>query len=336
VAPVPPRAVPLAAAIGRVLAREVRAPGPVPAGAVALREGWAVDAAATLGASPYGPVPLPAAPRWLRAGEALPAGTDALLGAFDLEESPIPQALQAVAPGDGIRRAGEDFLTGDTLARAGRRLRAQDLPGLLACGIAQVAARAPGVTLLDAGTGLGPVLAALVAAEGGDAAVRDFAPEALAGAAGDAVIVLGGLGESAEDPAPRALAAAGRLLAHGLAARPGLATAIGRLGPRPVLLLPDGAADALAGWWLLGRPLLRHLAGVAARAPGTARLTRKVASAIGLADLVPLAFPEPGLAEPLAVGALPLGVLARAEALLVVPPGAEGYEAGSTIPFDPL
>jgi molybdopterin biosynthesis enzyme len=103
-----------------------------------------------------------------------------------------------------------------------------------------------------------------------------------------------------------------------------------------VLLLPDRAEDALAAWWLLGRPLLRHLAGAAASPPREARLARKVASAIGLAELVPLRFTEPGVVQPLAVGALPLGILATADALLVVPPGAEGYEAGSMIACDAL
>jgi molybdopterin biosynthesis enzyme len=336
VLPVAAQRLPPATALGRVLAEDLRASAPSPARDIALREGWAVSAAATLGASPYGPIPLPEAPVLLRAGEALPPGTDALLGAFDVEEHPFPQALQAVAPGENTRRAGEDFPSFAKIAQSGERLRAPHLPVLLAAGIADVALRVPRVTLLDCGTGLGPMLVALATAEGAEIACRDAAPDALREAEGDAILVVGRIGESSEDPAPHALADAGTLMAHGLAARPGMATAIGRIGATPVLLLPDRAEDALAAWWLLGRPLLRHLAGAAAPPLREARLARKVASTIGLAEIVPLRFAEPGMVEPLSVGALPLGILPQAEALLVVPPGAEGYEAGSMIACEAL
>ncbi|WP_137179772.1 molybdopterin-binding protein [Roseomonas sp. AR75] len=336
VVPVAPQHLPLADAVGRVLAGDLRSARPIPAQAIALREGWAVAAEATLGASPYAPMPLPGAPAQLRAGDPLPPGTDALLGPFDLDQDPLPQALQAVAPGENIRRAGEDLAPSDLLLRSGEALRALHLPGLLACGIAQVALRAPRIAVLDSETGLGVMLAALAVAEGADVMSRRAGADTLRDGTEDAILMIGGIGESSDDPAPRALAAAGTLLAHGVAARPGLAAGIGRIGATPVLLLPGRAEDALAAWWLLGRPLLRLLAGAVPPPPRQARLARKVASSIGLAEFVPLRFPEPGLAEPLAVGALPLGVLARAEALLVVPPDSEGYEAGSAIACEDL
>jgi molybdopterin biosynthesis enzyme len=337
VAPAMPRRVPVAAALGRVLAEDLRASAPVPMQDIARHEGWAVAAADTLGASPYAPVPLAQPPRLLRSGDPLPPGTDALLGPFDIEEGPLPQALHAAAPGEGIRRAGEDLGASADLARAGHRLRPQDLPALLACGFTQLALRIPRVALLDAGTGLGPMLAALATAEGADTVLHAMHPDALAASAGcDAMLLLGGIDEAADDPAPRAIAKVGTLLARGLAARPGRATAIGRLRTTPVLLLPGRAEDALAAWLLLGRPLLRHLAGAALLPGAQARLTRKVASTIGLAELVPLRCPEAGVAEPLAVGALPLGALRQADAILVVPPAAEGYEAGSMIACESL
>jgi molybdopterin biosynthesis enzyme len=105
---------------------------------------------------------------------------------------------------------------------------------------------------------------------------------------------------------------------------------------RPVLLLPGRAEDALAAWILLARPLLDALAGAVPAAPLRLRLTRKVPSTVGLAELVPLRLGEDGGAEPLAVGALPLGALSAAGALHVVPPGSEGYEAGTEITALPL
>jgi molybdopterin biosynthesis enzyme len=49
-----------------------------------------------------------------------------------------------------------------------------------------------------------------------------------------------------------------------------------------------------------------------------------------LAEIVPVRLAG-GVAEPLAVGAVPLAALAAADALLIVPPGAEGHDAGAEV-----
>jgi molybdopterin biosynthesis enzyme len=103
-----------------------------------------------------------------------------------------------------------------------------------------------------------------------------------------------------------------------------------------VLLLPGRPEDAVAAWMLLGRPLLARLAGERAPPPLRARLARKVASSVGIAEIVPVRLTEAGLAEPLATGALPLAALSAAAALLLVPPGAEGHEAGAAVELLPL
>ena len=115
-----------------------------------------------------------------------------------------------------------------------------------------------------------------------------------------------------------------------------MAAGLGTPGGRPALLLPARAEEALAGWYLLGRPALRHLAGAPPPAPIRARLARKLASTVGLLEIVPVRLLAPDLAEPLAVGALPAGLLAAADALLLVPPGVEGYEAGNAVDLQPL
>ncbi|WP_203074774.1 molybdopterin-binding domain-containing protein [Falsiroseomonas ponticola] len=311
-APVAPCHRPPAAALGRVLAAAVVAPGPVPARAIALRPGWAVAAAETEGASPFSPVPLPGSPALLAAGDALPPGMDAVLDPFDAEAAgPLVMALQPVAPGDGVRAAGADVAPGQVIRAAGERLGPRDLPALAALGVGQVALRIPRLLLRHADPAVAALLAGWARAEGADC---DDGPP-------DLVLT--------DDPAMEAAQA-------GLGARPGLAAGIGRAGGVPALLLPRLAEDAVAAWVLLGLPALRCLAGAAAPAPLRLRLSAKVASAVGMAELVPLALDGAGGAVPLAVGALPLGALARAGALLVVPPQAEGYEAGAVIEALPL
>jgi len=155
-APVAARAMPLAQAIGHVLAAPLRAAAAVPPRATALREGWAVAAAATEGAGPYAPAALPGL-AWVVPGEALPPGTDAVLPAFARDGALV---LEAVAPGEGVRPAGEDAAAGAVLRRAGHRLGPLDLL-LATAGVGAVSVRVPRVALRGMAG-----LAALLRAEG--------------------------------------------------------------------------------------------------------------------------------------------------------------------------
>jgi molybdopterin molybdotransferase len=288
--PVPPRSLPLAAAIGRVLAAPLHAAFPVPPAATATREGWAVAAALTEGAGPYVPVPLPALP-WVAAGAPLPPGTDAVLPPFAHDGDMV---LDPVAPGEGVTQPGEAAAAGGLLRPAGHLLRPVDLV-LAEAGIATAAVRIPRITLHGC-----DALTALVLAEGAELVAEDA----------DLLLTAG-------QPAEH-------LLCPGIAARPGEATAIGIIGGRPALLLPAPAQDRLAAWWLLGRPAVRALAGRTPPPPRKLVLARKVASPVGFTEVVPLGA-APG-------GMVPLtGALAMAEALLIVPPGLEGYESGAMI-----
>jgi molybdopterin biosynthesis enzyme len=181
--------------------------------------------------------------------------------------------------------------------------------------MAEVAVRVPRIGWMGEDP-LRPIFAALVAAEGVEWSNGDP----------DLVLLAGD---------PEALGP-GALILHGLGARPGMAAGVGLLGSTPVLLLSGRAEEALAAWYLLGRPALRHLAGAAPPVPIQARLARKLASTIGLLEIVPVRLIAPDLAEPLAIGALPAGLLAAADALLLVPPGVEGYEAGNAVALQPL
>lgn len=344
--PVEPSCRALHAAVGCTLAQDLVTPGPIPAAAAATRDGWAVMAASTAGASPYAPVPLPAA-SWVEAGDPLPAGADAVLEPFDVEGAP-PSALRDAAAGEGMRAQGEDAAGGWTWRRHGDRLRATDLPLLTAGGAATVLVRRPVVSILPLGDEflagpdretLGRFVACLVEDEG--AAPRTLTPAGddpglvaaglRDGAHGaDLVLTLGGTGAGRGDQAAAGLAAAGQLLLHGLGAVPGRTAGFGVVEGCPVIMLPGRVEDAFAAWLLLARPLLRRLCAAPDPPPRRVRLARKITSMVGLAEIVLLRrVPgEPELAEPLATGSLPLAAFAQADAVLIVPHGSEGYERG--------
>ena len=369
--PVAALRVPVQHAIGRVLAETLLAASPVPDLPTAAWDGWAALASQTQGSGPFTPASLYPAPQWVRSGQPLPAGTDTVLRPWAVEEqaslvqASLVQAnlvqanlVQATGPataGDGVRAPGDDIPPGMHLCAAGHRLPPSCLPALYASGITEAAIRAPKVALLScspahgSGPGLQDYLAALIAAEGAEpfpgppvppqaSAIADAI--AIAGTinamACDLLLILGGTGHDSADQAAAGLAAAGRVLVHGIGARPGATAGFGLRGATPVILVPGRWEDAVAAWLLLARPALRHLAAAALPPPSLARLSRKVSSTVGLLDLVPLRHLGPGLVEPLDVGAVPPGVLAQTDAILLVPACSEGYDAGAEVRLETL
>lgn len=347
--PVPPASRPAHASVGCRLAADLVTPTPIPAVATAIRDGWAVRAADTAGASPYSPAPLPAA-SWVEAGAPLPDGADAVLPAFDVSDGQHLAALRDAVAGEGLRAAGEDAPPNWAWRRAGDRLRAFDLPLLAAAGMVAVSVRRPTVALLPIGgeivgdparDTLGSFLSRLIEGEG--AGARTVPPVAddpaaiadrLRGAAqeADLVLTLGGTGEGKADQTSAGLALAGQLALHGLGARPGSTAGFGAAEGCPVVMLPGHAEDALAAWILLARPALRRLSAARDDPPRRVRLAGKIASAVGMAEVVLLRrCGEPDMMAPLATGSLPLASFVQADAVLVVPGSSEGYERGASV-----
>jgi len=120
------------------------------------------------------------------------------------------------------------------------------------------------------------------------------------------------------------------VIAHGVALQPGRTSAVGRIGKTPVIALPGAPDQALAAWWALALPVLDRLSGLGPRQPVTLPLQRKIASSVGIAEIVLLERNE-GAWMPLAVGDFSLETIARADAWLAVPGGLEGFAAGAPV-----
>jgi molybdopterin molybdotransferase len=153
----------------------------------------------------------------------------------------------------------------------------------------------------------------------------------------DAIVAVGGTGSGRNDASVRTLARAGRLTVHGIALTPGETAALGFVNQRPVLLLPGRLDAALSVWLVVGRCMLECL--TAAKADGhepgvLLTLARKVASTVGLAELVPVRR-HADRAEPQATKYLPLSALARSDGWILVPAESEGYAAGAQVQVRP-
>lgn len=350
---VAPLRLPVAQACGRVAAAPVGAPADVPERALALREGWAVLAQETLGASSYAPSFATTPPSRVRAGDPLPADTDAVLPLPFVDAAAFPcEIYGSVAPSDGARARGADLAEGAILVDAGEVLRPEQVALLQLAGLTEIEVRVPSVTVLSLGHTDSPnpavsYIAAAAEREGAASRVESVAADDAAAVArclsaqeADLVLVLGDSG--CAGIIFRALSAAGQVLAHGLAVRPGETMGCGVLaraaGPRkiPVVLGPERLECVLAAWLLLARPCLDRLAGRKPREPvACSALARKIVSAPGMSDLVLLRRAADGdgaqIWEPLATGDIPWSAILGAEAWLLVPAESEGFPARQKI-----
>jgi molybdopterin molybdotransferase len=342
VVPVAPRRAGLAEAWGAVLAQDVQPPQ-CPPRPIALRDGFAVASAEIADAGPYAPMPLGLTACRIDAGGALPSGTDAVapLDAIALRGSHA-EAIAAVAPGEGVLAVGGDAAPATALRRAGERLRGVDLAVIAAAGIAELTVRAPRLVLARASGARTAMLdAAQVTlsrcATSAGCVVRSASSlaQALADNQCDAVIGIGGTGSGRRDDAVRELARCGQVEVHGMAIAPGETAALGFLGERPALLVPGRLDAALAVWLLVGRYLAAKLAaGCVDEEAMPARLRRKVASTIGLTEVIAVSCTG-GMAEPLGSGYLSLTAIARSDGFFVVPAESEGFAAGTEVAVTP-
>ena len=349
---VPAVHVPVAEAVGRVTAEPVWARRSSPAFDSAGMDGIAVRAAETVGAAETTPVLLPAdAFDVVDTGDPMPTGYDAVVMREHVHRTADGQAelRAAVPPYQHVRTIGEDISATELLLPEGHRLR--PVVAIIPTGdeIRPVGTEPRPGEILDTNS---MMLAAQAREAGCTATVTEIVPddpglitaalrEAAAGA--DLVILIAGSSAGRDDYTARVVAAAGTLAVHGVAVRPGHPVVLGTVAAAP----PDGAGTPVIGapgypvsaaltFDIFAAPVLAALEGAAARErpSTTARLARKLASAIGSDDWVRVRLGRVGgriVATPLPRGAGVLTSLVRADGLLVVPAGVEGHHAGEEV-----
>jgi molybdopterin molybdotransferase len=367
VAPLAAEMVALAHAAGRVLAQDAVATAAMPPADQAAIDGFALRGDETVGASAYNPrsfrlaaadgaVLAPGAARLVSAGDPLPVGADAVVALEHVQPGPSGsgEVIDAVAAGHGIEPRGRHVMPGTTLLEAGRRLHPHDIGLLAAAGITRVPVIGrprvrcflPTVTSVGSGAPLadanGPLLQALIERDGGDAMElrrigRDLAAiaQALRAVEADLVIVAGGTGRGADDQAAAALAEAGELAIHRLALHPGETAGLGRTPAGvPVLLLPGAPAACLWAYELLAGRAVRRRAGRNPALPFRRRemtTARKIVSAIGMTEIVPVRCLSEDRIEPVASAAAGIAAAVRPDGFVVISEGSEGVPAGAVV-----
>lgn len=337
--PVSPVELPLPEAL-RCIAAEMPPLAAHPLRDVAAADGFALRARDLAGTSSYSPLPLSASPIWVEAGDTMPEGCDCVLDCDAVDSSgPMALALAEAVPGQGVRRAGADIAAGGLVVEAGRRVLTRDLLIARAVHIGRLRVRRPRVRIVNVpgGSVTAKFIADSARTAGADvvsidASARDAASIAAAIDAGacDLMLIVGGSGVGRTDTSVMALAACGNVIAHGIALQPGRTAAVGRIRSIPVVVLPGAPDQAFAAWWALAVPALDRLAGRRPRRTLHLPMARKVASPVGIAEIVLLERRQ-GAWVTLASGELSLDAIARAEAWLVVPGSSEGFAAGTGV-----
>jgi len=340
--PVAPLALPLADALGCVAA-DMPPLKALPLSDIATGDGWALRARDLVGASSYSPLPLARPPVWVEAGDAMPQGCDCVIDADLVDQTgALVQVLAEAIPGRGVRRLGGDLAQGSSVIAAGRHIRPLDLLIARAAGSKTLNVRHPRLRVVDIPATSGhsetaELISESTRAAGASVALlkaggRDVASiaKALDIGACDVLVTVGGSGVGRTDAAITALAERGEVLAHGIALQPGRTSAVGRIQKTPVIALPGSPDQALAAWWTLVLPVLDRLSGLWPRQRLTLPLQRKIASTVGIAEIVLLEqIDETWM--PMAVGDMSLEATARADAWLAVPAASEGFAAGTPV-----
>ncbi len=365
VEPLPPETVPLAQAAGRYLAGPVLARAAAPPQTSSAMDGYAVRAGDVAGPAELrvtqtlyagdlpGPPLGPGEAARIFTGAPLPAAADAVIR----EEAArltgeVVHFTQAAAPGENVRRAGEDVPEGGQALSPGTRLGARQLALCAAVAVAEVrAVRRPRVDLVSTGDEVlrgrvpdsnGVALAALLRSLGAEVSRRVVGddPEAVAAALSaavercDAAVTIGGVSVGAKDHVPAALERLqAEIVVHGVPMKPGKPFLFARLRGRPVMGLPGSPSACLVAFEVFARPALLRLAGAARldRRRLSLPLAEPVSGRAGRARFVWAAMEAGGRVRPIGRDAAQVRGPALADALIHLPEGRGELAAGEAV-----
>lgn len=366
-APLPPRRLPLADAIGCVLATPLVSPVAVPPVDRAAMDGYAVRGAgpwrvigAVLAGSGLAEALADGQAYSIVTGAAVPPGTTAVLA----EEQAARRGdglSGSVEPGRHIRRAGEECAPGETLLPACTLVEPQVLGLAATLGLdrltvipkPRVLALVTGDELVHRGhsspgrvrDAIGPMLPTLVARAGAvldDSVVhlpdsREALVAALAAAEAEVILVSGSSASGPADHLRGVLKALGvDLLIDGVACRPGHPQALARFPDgRLVIGLPGNPLAALTAFLTLGVAAIRRLRGERLDSLAVAAVVGGVACHPQNTRLVPVRMTPQGAVPVGHGGSAMLRGAAGADAFAVVDPGPAEAIAARVLPLDP-
>ena len=357
--------IPVHEACGRITAHAVYAAICAPHYAASAMDGIAVHAGDTFGATETTPVRLtPDQYIVVDTGDPVPEGCDAVIMVEDIvrDENGSVTIYTAPAPWQHIRQIGEDICAGEMILASYMEVTPAAIGAMIAGGVMEIRViKKPLVGIIPTGDEIvapcadpqpgdilefnSSIFSAMVQRWGADAKTYPIVPdkfeaihEMVARAADECDIVLLNAGSSAgrEDYSVSVIRALGEVVYHGIAIKPGKPAILGLRGAVPILGVPGYPVSGIIVIEELLKPLIMawlhsNTAPVESR---TATLTRPVVSGLKYQEFVRVRMGVVGdklTASPLSRGAGVVSSFMKADGILEVPQGTEGYEAGEEV-----
>lgn len=277
------------------------------------------------------------------------------------------EIIKAASPWQHVRPVGEDIVASEMIIPAFHKITPVDIGALLSGGILEIAViKKPRVGIIPTGTEIinpeeeiseGKIIdsnsrmfEALVVQYGGQAnrykpLIDDYKliKEAIIKAVeeNDLVVINAGSSAGSEDYSSKIIEELGKVVAHGIAIKPGKPAILGKINNKPVVGLPGYPVSAYFVFEAFVTPLifkyLRHEE--EKRQKVKAILSSRLMSSLKHLEFVRIKLGKIGeklIATPLNRGAGVTMSLVRADGVLKIPKTVEGIEAGEKIEVELL
>ncbi|MGY0374498.1 molybdopterin biosynthesis protein [Clostridium sp. JNZ J1-5] len=277
------------------------------------------------------------------------------------------EIIKAASPWQHVRPVGEDIVASEMIIPAFHKITPVDIGALLSGGILEIAViKKPRVGIIPTGTEIinpeeeiseGKIIdsnsrmfEALVVQYGGQAnrykpIIDDYKliKEAMIKAVeeNDLVVINAGSSAGSEDYSSKIIEELGKVVAHGIAIKPGKPAILGKINNKPVIGLPGYPVSAYFVFDAFVTPLifkyLRHEE--EKRQKVKAILSSRLMSSLKHLEFVRIKLGKIGkklIATPLNRGAGVTMSLVRADGVLKIPKTVEGIEAGEKIEVELL
>lgn len=357
--------IPVYESCGRVTAEAVYAHICAPHYTASAMDGVAVCARDTFGATETTPVTLhPEQFTVLDTGDPVPEGRDAVIMVEDLvkNENGSITIHAAAAPWQHIRQIGEDVCAGEMILPGHMTVTPAAIGAMIAGGVLELRViRRPVVGIIPTGDEIippctdprpgdilefnGSIFSAMVRQWGAEPVVYPIVPDdfdrikAMVEKASDQcdmVILNAGSSAGREDFSAQVIRQLGQVLYHGIAIKPGKPAILGYRGKTAILGVPGYPVSGIIVIEQFLKPLIEHWLKTAAQPEhyAQATLTRPVVSGLKYQEFVRVRVGAVGgrlMASPLSRGSGVVSSFMKADGILEVPQGLEGYEAGEEV-----
>ena len=362
--------VPTPLSAGRITAEAVYAVISAPHYNASAMDGIAVSADITFGASESSPVFLSRDDYTIvDTGDPMPPGTDAVIMIEDVHEDANGNVklLSAVSPWQNVRQVGEDLCMGDMIAPSCTRITPALCGAFLAGGVTKVSVKKrPVFGIIPTGDEIvqptdtpksgeiiefnSTIFSNLLREWGAESVVSPIVEDNLGlikqavsdmASACDAVLVLAGSSSGRDDYTANICSELGKVLLHGVAAKPGKPVVLGLVADKPLIGLPGYPVSAMVVMEEFVKPLCDLFYGRRKTETETAKavLTRRVNSSLKYEEFIRVTLGTVGdvcYVVPLPRGAGVITSVTKAGGILHIPQNCEGLEAGAEVTVDLL